>query len=95
MTILTKLKPWKREAEIREIIADPINRLKKFAPHSLVGIIFGEKISDSDEILIKNIINQHGKYKNLTFSQAEFNRETSQVDIKPITLESKHSLEFN
>ena len=96
-TILTKLDPWAYEAEIREIIPNPKDndRLKRFAPHSLVEIIFGEKISDYDETLIKNIINQHGKYKNLTFSRAEFNRETSQVDIKPVALGSKPALEVN
>ncbi len=96
-TILTKLEPWAYEAEIRAIITDPKSddRLKKFAPNSLVEIIFGEKISNDDKTLIKNIINQHGKYKNLKFSQAEFNRETSQVDIKPVALESKYALDVN
>lgn len=95
MTILTKLKPWEREAEIREIVIDPTNRLKKFAPHSLAGVTFGESVSNDNIILIKNIIKQHGGYKNLTYSQAKFNRETSLVDIKPVTLESKQALEVN
>jgi len=94
---LSKLKPWKYESEIREIITaeNENQRLKKFAPNSLVGISFGDNISDIDKDLIKNIIYQHGGYKNLTYSQAEFNRETSQVDIKPVSLESKHAPEVN
>lgn len=82
---LTKLKPWNYEEEVREIITTENERLKKFNPLSLAGIIFGEKISDDDKTLIKSIINQHGRYKNLTYSQAEFNRETSVIDIKPVS----------
>ncbi|GAA4808754.1 hypothetical protein GCM10023231_42530 [Olivibacter ginsenosidimutans] len=56
---------WKYEQEIRERTTfekSTKNRSKPFDPKSLVGIILGAKMLDSDKETIKNLVLQLNKY---------------------------------
>lgn len=63
--LYTKSKEWQYEREIRERLSfekGDTNRAISFDPNSLVGIIFGAKMSTNDKQTIKNLIVQFTKY---------------------------------
>ncbi|MGJ1323675.1 DUF2971 domain-containing protein [Sphingobacterium faecium] len=64
--LYTKNKMWKYEYEIRERMPfekGNSNRSVHFDPRTLVGIILGPKMPESDKQTIKNLIDQLTKYK--------------------------------
>lgn len=81
--VTSKLDYWKYENEIRSIIQ--IGKSGKrnlcFNPKSLVGIIFGNKISKENIEIIMRIIKLHDEYSNIQFYKSELTREKRIIKI--------------
>ncbi len=55
---LTKAKEWEYENERRIFEKDRAGQYMSYAPKALVGLILGARISNSDEAMIRNLLNE-------------------------------------
>ncbi|MEP5366130.1 MAG: DUF2971 domain-containing protein [Reichenbachiella sp.] len=79
---LTKLKLWEYEREVRSIAKlDGGDNPVKFNPRSLTGVIFGNKMKQSDKKMIKHLIQFHPEYEAVSFYNAIPDYKNKKVQI--------------
>ena len=69
----TKSNEWRYESEVR-VIKDS-NSLHSFSPKSLIAIYFGVNCDPDDVKKIKDIINNHSQYENVSFHKMNLSTE--------------------
>lgn len=86
--LLRKSPHWKYEKEVRLIVDlgsnedNAHNRLFKYKPEALTGIIFGCQMPEVDKVTIRNIFN--GSTHKISYYQAEKSRDSYSVKIHQV-----------
>ena len=85
-TMFSKLIHWEYEDEVRSVIKFDDHkgkRLQRFDPRALSRVIFGQKTTWEDQLLIHKIISRHEAYRHVKYSRAILNKVESCIKIEP------------
>lgn len=84
--MFSKLDHWDYEDEVRSVINfndQKQKRLQRFNPKALTRVIFGQKTTWENQLLIQKIVSRHEDYKHVKYSRAILNKVKSCITIEP------------